>query len=107
MDKKEQKLRELLENLGKLMPTLLVIGMTADKHSALFMGLPEEDDEKRKIDLCSAIAMMMEKQQAFREIIFSAVSWFMQENPKYRDGMQVALNKLKELDEHLRTAQPE
>lgn len=24
--------------------------------------------------------------------------WFMQENPKYRDGMQMALDKLKELD---------
>jgi len=31
----------------------------------------------------------------------------MQENPKYRDAMQEALNKLKELDEHQRTAEPE
>ena len=50
MDEKEQKLRELLENLGKLVPTLLVIGMTADKHGALLMGSPEEEDEKRRID---------------------------------------------------------
>ena len=107
MDEKEQKLRELLENLGKLVPTLLVVGMTADKHGALLMGSPEEDEEKWKIDLCATIAMTMEEKQALREIIFSAVSWFMQENPKYRDAMQEALNKLKELDEHQRTAEPE
>ena len=107
MDKKEQKLRDLLENLGEIVPTLLVVGMTADKHGALFMGSPEEDNEKRGIDLCATIAMMMEQHQALREIIFSAVSWFMQENPKYRDAMQEALNKLKEIDEHQRTAEPE
>lgn len=89
------------------MPTLLVIGMTADKHGALLMGSPEETDEKRQVDLCAAIAMMMEQKQKLREVIFSAVSWFMQNNPKYRDAMQEALNKLKELDEHQRTAQPE
>ena len=78
MDEKEQELRELLENLGKLVPTLLVIGMTADKHGALLMGSPEEDDEKRRVDLCAAIAMMMEQKQELREVVFSAVSWFMQ-----------------------------
>lgn len=107
MDEKEQKLRELLENLCKLVPTLLVVGKTADKHGALLMCSPEEDEEKWKIDLCATIAMTMEEKQALREIIFSAVSWFMQENPKYRDAMQEALNKLKELDEHQRTAEPE
>lgn len=106
-EQKEQKLRELLENLCEQVPTLLVIGMTADKHCASFMDSPEEDNLKRKIDLCAAIAMMMEQNQELREVIFSAVSWFMQENPKYRDAMQEALNKLKELDEHQRTAQPE
>lgn len=107
MDKKEQKLRELLENLGKLVPTLLVIGMTEDKHGALLMGSPEEDDEKRRVDLCAAIAMTMEHKQELREVIFSAVSWFMQQNPKYRGAMRLALKKLEEIDGHQRTAQPE
>jgi len=107
MDEKEQKLRELLENIGKLVPTLLVIGMTAEKHGALLMGSPEEEDEKRRIDLCAAIAMMMEQKRELREVIFSAMCWFMQGNPKYRDGMRLALKKLEEIDEHQRTAQPE
>ncbi len=49
MDEKEQKLRESLKNLGKLVPTLLVVGMTADKHGALLMCSPEEEDEKRRL----------------------------------------------------------
>lgn len=105
MEEKEQKLRELLENLGKLVPTLLFIGKTTDKHRAFMMDSPEDTDEKRKIDLIASVAMMMDQQQALRDVIFSAVSWFMQENPKYRDGMQEALNILKELDEHQRTAE--
>ena len=107
MDEKEQKLRELLENIGKLVPTLLVIGMTAEKHGALLMGSPAEEDEKRRIDLCAAIAMMMEQKRELREVIFSAMCWLMQGNPKYRDGMRLALKKLEEIDEHQRTAQPE
>lgn len=100
MDEKEQKLRELLTEVGKMVPTLLVIGTTADKHGVWFMGLPEENDEKCRVDLCTAIAAMMELKQELRVVIFSAVSWFMQENPKYRDGMLLALKKMEELDEH-------
>ena len=107
MDEKEQKLRELLENVGEIVPTMLVIGLTEDKHGALLMGSPEENDEKRRMDLCAAIAMMMKQHQALREIIFSAMCWLMQGNPKYRDGMRHALKKLEEIDEHQRTAQPE
>lgn len=103
----QKELNLLLQKVGKICPTLLFIGTTTDKHGAFMMGSPEDTDEKRMIDLASSVAMMMEQQQALREIIFSAVSWFMQENPKYRDGMQEALNKLKELDEHQRTAEPE
>lgn len=103
----QKRLNELLIEVGKMVPTMIFIGMTADKHGALLMGSPEENDEKRRVDLCAAIAMMMEHKQELREVVFSAVSWFMQVNPKYRDGMQEALNKLKELDEHQRTAQPE
>ena len=103
----QKRLNELLLEVSKLVPTMIFIGATEDKRGALFVGSPEETDEKRKIDLCATITMMMVQQQALRGIIFSAVSWFMQNDPKYRDRMQEALNKLKELDEHQRTAQPE
>lgn len=103
----QKELNLLLQKVGKICPTLLFIGMTTDKHRAFMMGSPEKNDEKRMIDLIASVAIQMEKQQALREIIFSAVCWFMQENPKYRDGMQEALNKMKEFDEHQRTAQPE
>lgn len=103
----QKELNLLLQKVGKIVPTMLFIGTTTDKHGAFMMGSPEGTDEKRMIDLIASVAMMMEQQQALREIIFSAVSCFMQENPKYRDGMQEALNKLKELDGHRRTAEPE
>lgn len=100
MDEKEQKLRELLTEVGKMVPTLLVVGVTADKHGAWFMGLPEEDNKKWESDLCAAIAAMMGHKQELRVVIFTAVSWFMQNNPKCRDGMLLALKKMEELDEH-------
>lgn len=103
----QKELNLLLQKVGKIVPTMVFIGTTTDKHGAFMMGSPEKKGEMRMIDLASSVAMMMEQQQALREIIFSAVSWFMQENPKYRDAMQEALNKLKELDEHQRTAEPE
>lgn len=103
----QKELNLLMQKVGKIVPTMVFIGTTTDKHGAFMMGSPEDTDEKRFIDLIASVAMMMEQQQALREIIFSAVSWFMQKNPKYRDAMQEALNKLKELDEHQRTAEPE
>lgn len=103
----QKELNLLMQKVGKIVPTMVFIGTTTDKHGALLMGSPEENDEKRRVDLCAAIAMMMEQKQELREVIFSAVSWFVQENPKYRDAMRLALKKLEELDEHQRTAQPE
>ena len=106
MDRKEE-LKQLLQKVGEIVPTMVFAGVTEDNHGAFLMASQEDTDEERMIDVIATVAMMMEQQQALREIIFSAVSWFMQENPKYRDGMQEALNKLKELDEHQRTAEPE
>lgn len=103
---KNEKLNDLLKQVAEIVPTMLFIGTTADKQGALLMGSPEKTDEQRKIDLAVTVAMMMDQRTELRDVIFSAVSWFMQENPKYRDAMQKALDKLKELDEHQRTAEP-
>ena len=134
MDEKEQKLRELLKNLGKLVPTLLVVGITADKHGALFMGSPEENDEKRAEDVATSVAMMMEYNAGARQILLAAVSHFLQQDPDYQRQMREALDIMernsititttvqdvrgtvleehikeleKEYDEHKRTHQPE
>ena len=103
---KNEKLNDLLKQVAEIVPTMLFIGTTADKQGALLMGSPEKTDEQRKIDLAVTVSMMMDQRTELRDVIFSAVSWFMQENPKYRDAMQKALDKLKELDEHQRTAEP-
>lgn len=85
-----------------MMPTLLLIGANADKQGALLISSHEKTDGERKFDLVATVAMMMDQRAELREIILSAVSWFMEENLMYRDAMQEALNKMKELDEHQR-----
>ncbi|MSS16215.1 hypothetical protein [Sodaliphilus pleomorphus] len=96
----QKELNLLLQKVGKIVPTMVFIGTTTDKHRAFMMGSPEKTDGERKFELVATVAMMMDQRTELREIIFSAVSWFMQENPMYRDAMQEALNKMKELDEH-------
>jgi hypothetical protein len=106
MEENKKELQSLLTRLGEIVPTLLFIGANADKQGALLIGSPEKTDEERKFDLVATVAMMMDQRAELREIILSAVSWFMQENPMYRDAMRLALKKLEELDEHQRTAEP-
>ncbi|MSS16826.1 hypothetical protein [Sodaliphilus pleomorphus] len=106
MEENKKELQSLLTSLGEIVPTMMFVGANADKQGALFIGSPEKTDEERKFDLVATVAMMMDQRTELREIILSAVSWFMQENPMYRDAMQKALDKLKELDEHQRTAEP-
>lgn len=106
MEENKKELQSLLTRLGEIVPTLLFIGANADKQGALLIGSPEKTDEKRKIDLAVTVAMMMDQRTELREVIFSAVSGFMRLHPEYRDAMQELLDKLKELDEHQRTAEP-
>lgn len=106
MEENKKELQSLLTRLGEIVPTLLFIGANADKQGALLIGSPENTDEERKFDLVATVAMMMDQRAELREIILSAVSWFMEENPMYRDAMRLALKKLEELDEHQRTAEP-
>lgn len=106
----EEKLKKQLNELSELMPTLVVVGLTKDKRGAMFMGSPEKTEEKRKIDVVASVAMMLDQKTEFREVIFSAVSWFMQDNPKYQEAMSEALEKLKNMppsneDGHQRTAE--
>ena len=102
----QKELNLLLQKVGKIVPTLLFIGKTTYKHGAFMMALPEDMGEKHMLDLAVTVAMMMDQRTELRDVIFSAVSGFMRLHPEYRDAMQKALDKLKELDEHQRTAEP-
>ena len=108
--KLEEKLEKVLKELSELVPTLVVVGLTKDKRGAMFMGSPEKTNEKSKIDVVASVAMMLDQKSEFREVVFSAVSWFMQNNPKYQEAMSEALEKLKNMppsneDGHQRTAE--
>ena len=106
MEETKKELQSLLTRLGEIVPTLLFIGKTTDKHRAFMMGSPEDMDEKRMLDLAVTVAMMMDQRTELRDVIFSAVSGFMRLHPECRDAMQELLDKLEELDEHQRTAEP-
>lgn len=90
----EKKLNKLLLEVGKILPTLFIIGSTKDKRGALFMGSPEEDIEKRAIDVASSIAMMMEARQDAKEVLLSALCYYLEKNPEDRVKMYDALNKM-------------
>lgn len=102
----QKELNLLLQKVGKIAPTMVFIGKTTDKHGVFMMGSPEDMDEKRMLDLAVTVAMMMDQRTKLRDVIFSAVSGFMRLHPECRDAMQKALEKIKELDEHQRTAEP-
>ena len=91
------ELNKRLKELSELLPTLMIVGLTKDKRGAMFMGSPEKTEEKRKIDVVASVAMMLDQKSEFREVVFSAVSWFMQNNPKYQEAMSEALEKLKNM----------
>ena len=108
--KLEEKLEKVLKELSELVPTLVVVGLTKDKRGAMFMGSPEKTHKKSKIDVVASVAMMLDQKSEFREVVFSAVSWFMQNNPKYQEAMSEALEKMKNMspnneDGHQRTAE--
>lgn len=105
-----KKLNDLLMQVVELVPTIVIVGLTKDKRGVMCMGSPEKTDEKRKIDVVASVAMMLDQKTEFREVIFSAVSWYMQDNPKYQDAMREALEKMKNMspnneDGHQRTAE--
>lgn len=103
----EEKLTDLLKQVAEIVPTILFIGRTEDKHGVLFLNSPDNTDDMREADIVTAVSMMIAEREEVRAMLFSAVCWYMQANPKYQEAMQEALNKLKELDGHKRIAEPE
>lgn len=90
------ELNKRLKELSELLPTIMIVGLTKDKRGAMFMGSPEKTEEKRKIDLMAAVAMMMEEKTSLQELILAAVCWYLQKNPEELEKMQKALDIIKE-----------
>lgn len=106
MEENKKELQSLLTRLGEIVPTMVFIGKTTDKHRAFMMASPEDMGEKHMLDLAVTVAMMMDQRTELQDVIFLAVSGFMRLHPECRDAMLFLLDKLKELDEHQRTAEP-
>ena len=100
----ENELNDLLGNLNKIVPTLLVIGMTADGHGVLFMGSPGNNEREMRMDLCTAIAPAIAKNKKLQEVLYSVVLQNMQENSKYAEAMHLTLKQTSKLLEHFADA---
>lgn len=87
----QKRLNELLIEVGKMVPTMLFIGKTEDKHGALMMASPESD-----VDVAKTVAMMIEQREDARDIILSSVCYFMQMHPEYQTRMYEALDMMKQ-----------
>lgn len=84
MDNKKL-LNQLLKDVAAIMPTMLVIGLTEDKHGALFMTSPEKTSEKRAEDVAVSVAMMMEYNPDTRQIQLAALTTSCNMNPTIGD----------------------
>lgn len=91
----DKTLNKLLLAIGEIVPTVFFIGTTKDKRGAMFMGSPEEDSEKRAIDVASSVAMMMGSRQDARDILMSAVCYYLEKNPEDQAKMYTALSSMK------------
>lgn len=92
----QKRLNELLMEVGKMVPTMIFIGTTEDKHGALMMASPEKEVEKGLEDLAKTVAMMIEQREDVRDIILSSVCYFMQMHPEYQARMYEALAMMKQ-----------
>ena len=92
----QKRLNELLMEVGKMVPTMIFIGTTEDKHGALMMASPEKEVEKRPEDLAKTVAMMIEQRADVRDIILSSVCYFMQMHPEFQARMYEALAMMKQ-----------
>lgn len=92
----QKRLNELLMEVGKMVPTMIFIGTTEDKHGALMMASPEKEVEKHPEDLAKTVAMMIEQREDVRDIILSSVCYFMQMHPEYQARMYEALAMMKQ-----------
>lgn len=90
----KEKLNDLLKQVAEIVPTMLFIGTTADRHGVMFLNSPDNTDDMREADIVTAVCMMMTERKEVRAMLFTAVSWFMQYNPKYQEAMQKALDNM-------------
>lgn len=101
----KKRLEELMNEVAKLVPTMMFVGTSEENKLAFLMASPVEATGDRMIDICKTLSNAMEQHQIFREVMFTVVCWYMQQDPKYKEGMVQAIDMMKKLDNaHKRAA---
>lgn len=72
----------LLGQVKKIVPTLFLIGKCSDGVGALFLGSPKDDPDDRESDIGMTIYSTMKESDQIRDILLSAVSFFLMKDPE-------------------------
>ena len=91
----EKKLNELLKEVSKIAPTILLIGSTGER-GVFYCTSPEKTAEEKTYDLAGAIAMMIDTKPEAHDLLLGAVSYYLQVNPDEQTKMYNALNMMKQ-----------
>lgn len=87
-----QKLLELLNEVSVLVPTLFFVGKMADGRGALYMGSPKGKRSDKETDIGLVIAGMMNEQGQAKDILLSAVSFWLSKHPDLWEKLKVAMD---------------
>ena len=87
-----QKLVELLDKVSVLAPTLFFVGKMADGRGALYMGSPKGERSDKETDIGIVIASLMNEQGQAKDILLSAVSFWLSKHPDLWEKLKVAMD---------------
>lgn len=87
-----QKLAELLNEVSVLVPTLFFVGEMADGRGAVYMGLPKGELSDQETDIGIVIASAMNELGKAKDILLSAVSFWLSKHPDLWEKLKVAMD---------------
>lgn len=88
-------LNKTFEDITKLVPTIVVLGRTADGKGLMMMNSNEQTSEQKEEDICICIATMLQSNEQVRNIMLASICHFMQQNPEYQKHMMKAIKLMR------------
>ena len=88
-------LNKTFEDIIKLVPTIVVLGRTADGKGLMMMNSDEEGAQQKEEDICVCIATMIQTNEQVRNIMLASICHFMQQNPEYQKHMMKAIKLMR------------
>lgn len=89
---KDDRLKELLDEVSGHVPTLFFVGKMTDGRGVLYMGSPKNDQSDKEADIGFVIAGLMNEHGQARDILLSAVSFWLSRHPDQWKMLKVAMD---------------